>query len=118
MVVCKQDLIMPIAFNPKSSINHNFERNIKMQTLMLNAHELTMNELELVAGGAWSWKEFGRSTANGVVTGAVGGAVAGGVAESAAGGVGALPGAAAGAGWGAVGGGLAGAAGYLATGWW
>ena len=76
-----------------------------MQTLAMNesfVRELTMDELNLIAGGAWSWKEFGRSTASG----AVGGAIAG----SFEGGVGAIPGAGIGA--------VVGAVTYLATGWW
>lgn len=76
----------------------------------LGVRELTAAELDLIAGGAWSWKEFARSTAGG----AVGGAVAGGVAGAGAGGVGAGPGALGGAGVGALGG----AATYLLTGWW
>ena len=76
-----------------------------MQTLAMNesfVRELTMDELNLIAGGAWSWKEFGRSTASG----AVGGAIAG----SFEGGVGAIPGAGIGA--------VVGAGTSLATGWW
>ena len=40
-----------------------------MQTLAMNesfVRELTMDELNLIAGGAWSWKEFGRSIKAGV----------------------------------------------------
>ena len=66
--------------------------------------ELTMDELNLIAGGAWSWKEFGRSTASGAVGGAIAGSFEG------EGGVGAIPGAGIGA--------VVGAGTYLATGWW
>lgn len=53
-----------------------------MQTLAMNesfVRELTMDELNLIAGGAWSWKEFGRSTASGAVGGAIAGSFEGGV---------------------------------------
>ncbi|OSI11691.1 hypothetical protein [Neisseria canis] len=83
-----------------------------MQTLVINefgARELTMAELDLIAGGAWSWKEFGRYTA----TGAVSTGIAGGVAGAAFG-PGAIPGAAVGF----VGGALGGAAAYTVAGWW
>ncbi|MDL4838914.1 Blp family class II bacteriocin [Aquibacillus rhizosphaerae] len=71
---------------------------------------LSATELLLIDGGAWSWADFGKSTAGGAVGGAAGGAVTG----SFAGGVGALPG----AGIGALAGAAGGAATYLAVGWW
>lgn len=60
----------------------------------MGVRELTAAELDLIAGGAWSWKEFARSTASGAVAGGFAGA----------GGVGAVPGALGGAGVGALGG--------------
>lgn len=84
-----------------------------MQALTLQndfGRELTMDELEMIAGGAWSWGDFGKATAGGAVGGAAGGAVTGAFA----GGVGALPG----AGIGALAGAAGGAATYLAVGWW
>ena len=58
--------------------------------------ELSMDELDAVAGGAWSWKKFVGAIVGGAVTGGMGGAAAGGV----------------GAGPGALGGGLIGGIGY------
>lgn len=72
--------------------------------------EMTMDEMLLIDGGAWSWKEFGKSVVGGAVGGAAGGAVTGAMA----GGVGALPG----AGVGAAGGAVSGAVAYLICGWW
>lgn len=58
--------------------------------------ELSFEELDSIAGGAWSWKKFFGAIAGGAATGAAGGAAAGGV----------------GAGPGAIGGGLLGGIGY------
>ena len=72
--------------------------------------EMSIDEMFLVDGGAWSWAEFGKSILGGAVGGAAGGAATGAMA----GGVGALPG----AGVGAVGGAVGGAVTYLVCGWW
>ncbi|MGY3534459.1 hypothetical protein [Bradyrhizobium sp. USDA 4452] len=58
--------------------------------------ELSIDELDAVAGGKWSWGDFAKAVAGGAVTGGMGGAAAGGV----------------GAGPGAVGGGLLAGIGY------
>jgi hypothetical protein len=58
--------------------------------------ELSIEELDPVAGGDWSWKGFFGAVAGGAATGAMGGAAVGGV----------------GAGPGAIGGGLTGGIGY------
>lgn len=58
--------------------------------------ELSIDELDAVAGGKWSWRKFVGSIVGGAATGAAAGAAAGGV----------------GAGPGAVGGGLIGGIGY------
>ncbi|WP_033827248.1 hypothetical protein [Bacillus andreraoultii] len=71
---------------------------------------LSLNEMYLIDGGAWSWGDFAKSTVGGAAGGAAGGAITG----SFAGGVGALPG----AGIGALAGGAAGAVTYAVVGWW
>ncbi len=59
-------------------------------------HELSIDELDAVAGGKWSWGDFAKAVGAGAATGGLGGAAAGGV----------------GAGPGAIGGGLLGGIGY------
>lgn len=71
---------------------------------------LSLDEMYMIDGGAWSWADLGKAAGSGAITGGVGGAAAGAFG----GGVGALPGGAIGAGAGAVGGALA----YAAFGWW
>jgi len=63
-------------------------------------HELSIDELDLVAGGDWSWGDFAKAVGAGAVTGGAGGAAA-------TGGPGAVPG--------AIGGGLLGGIGYCIT---
>ena len=58
--------------------------------------ELSIEELDAVAGGKWSWGDFAKALGGGAVTGGMGGAAVGGV--------GAVPG--------AIGGGLLGGIGY------
>jgi hypothetical protein len=58
--------------------------------------ELSIEELDEVAGGKWSWGDFTKAIGVGTVTGGLGGAAVGGV--------GAVPG--------AIGGGLLGGIGY------
>ncbi|WP_143278281.1 Blp family class II bacteriocin [Bradyrhizobium sp. UFLA03-84] len=58
--------------------------------------ELSIDELDAVAGGKWSWGDFAKSLLGGGVTGGMGGAAVGGI--------GAVPG--------AIGGGLLGGIGY------
>jgi hypothetical protein len=58
--------------------------------------ELSIEELDEVAGGKWSWGDFAKAIGAGAVTGGMAGAAAGGV----------------GAGPGALGGGLLGGIGY------
>lgn len=59
--------------------------------------ELSIEELDNVAGGKWSWGDFAKAVGAGAATGGMGGAAAGGPA-------GAVPG--------AIGGGLLGGIGY------
>lgn len=79
-------------------------------TMNANFSQLSFDEMMLIDGGAWSWKEFGKSVLGSTVGGAAGGAVVGAMA----GGVGAGPGALTGA----VGGAITGAVTYLVCGWW
>ena len=58
--------------------------------------ELSIDELDVVAGGKWSWGDFAKALGGGTVTGGMGGAAVGGV--------GAIPG--------AIGGGLLAGIGY------
>ena len=71
---------------------------------------MSFDEMQTLDGGAWSWKEFGKSIIGNAIVGAGAGAVTGAMA----GGAGAAPGAAAGA----VGGAITGAGYYLLCGWW
>ncbi|TCW36053.1 lactobin A/cerein 7B family class IIb bacteriocin [Thermohydrogenium kirishiense] len=73
--------------------------------------ELTEEDLMMIDGGAWSWKEFGRTTLAGAVGGGITGAFGGSMT---------LPviGTVSGAVGGAIVGGLGGAAVYITTGWW
>ena len=77
----------------------------------VNFQEISLEEMMLIDGGKWSWKEFAQST----VAGAVGGGISG-----AAGGTITLPvvGTVAGGAGGAILGGLGGAAAYAVCGWW
>jgi hypothetical protein len=59
-------------------------------------HEISIDDLDSIAGGKWSWKKFFGAVAGGAATGGAGGLAAGGV----------------GAGPGAIGGGLLGGIGY------
>jgi hypothetical protein len=61
--------------------------------------ELSIDELDAVAGGDWSWGDLGKAMAAGAVTGGLGGSVVGGV----------------GAGPGALGGGLLAGIGYCVS---
>ena len=76
-----------------------------------NFSNLSIEELTLIDGGAWSWKDFAQTTVGGAVGGATAGAFGGSVTLPVVGTVG-----------GAVGGGILGAVGgaatYLVTGWW
>ena len=72
---------------------------------------LSMNELEFINGGAWSWKELGKSTVSGAVGGAVAGATGGTVTLPVVGTVGGATG-------GAILGAVGGAAAYAVCGWW
>ena len=66
--------------------------------------EMSQDEMNTIAGGAWEWNEFNEAVIKGSISGAVGGAVAG----AAVGGGGAIPGAA----WGALGGAVVGGVEY------
>jgi hypothetical protein len=60
--------------------------------------ELSLEELEMISGGKWSWGEFAKAVGIGAAAGGMGGAAVGGI--------GAAPG--------AIGGGLLGGFGYAA----
>lgn len=55
-------------------------RNINYIYFILYSNDfanLSMNELEIINGGDWSWKELGKSTVSGAVGGAAAYAVCG-----------------------------------------
>ena len=76
-----------------------------------NFAELNAIDMFSIDGGAWSWKEFGKSIVGGAVGGAVTGAFAGTVTLPV---IGTVSGWAGGAILGGIGGGLT----YLVCGWW
>ena len=83
-----------------------------METVLNNGFcEMSFEEMLLIDGGAWSWKEFWHTTGSSAVGGAIGGSLGGSVTVPV---VGSVPGAVAGGVLGAVGG----AVGYALFGWW
>ena len=73
--------------------------------------ELSLSEMMICEGGAWSWKAFAQSTGSGAVGGAIGGCLGGAVTVPV---IGSVPGAVVGGVLGAAGG----AASYALFGWW
>ncbi|WP_242965263.1 Blp family class II bacteriocin [Petroclostridium xylanilyticum] len=77
----------------------------------VNFLELSNDDLMTIDGGAWSWKEFGRSVASGALTGAIAGATGGTMTVPVIGTVSGAVGM-------GIAGGVIGAVVYAATGWW